>query len=301
MTIENLNCFLILAEELSFTRASKKAHITQAALSRRISSLEVELGVQLFSRNRHTVFLTPTGQELLLQIRPVLEDYDNAICRVQNIAKGVVDVVRVGIGSYEQHLLSPVIQEFVKKHPITQIHFFQYKYRELVEEFNRRHLDLIVSSDQFFELLTGDNLEYLLLHDHPWALILNRKNPLAALDPVPIADLNTQNIITMNRSSLGVLSDLYKGRFTPSRADFVNSCDTKLLLVLANRGVGFVPEFMDLGTYPGIVTRGLSPHYRPRKFFAVFRKDSPNLCASMLAGELYSYYQPTLWMQELPQ
>ena len=95
MTIENLHCFVALAKELNFTKAAQRSHITQAAMSRKISSIEDELGIRLLDRNHHTVSLTLAGQSLFEQIQPLLEDYENTISSVQNIARGVYDSVQV--------------------------------------------------------------------------------------------------------------------------------------------------------------------------------------------------------------
>ena len=52
MTIENLHCFVALSKELNVTKAAQRSHITQAAMSRKISSIEDELGIRLLDRNR---------------------------------------------------------------------------------------------------------------------------------------------------------------------------------------------------------------------------------------------------------
>ena len=301
MTIENLRCFVALAKELNFTKAAQRSHITQAAMSRKISSLEDELGIRLLDRNRHTVSLTLAGQYLFESIQTILEDYENTISRVQNIAHGVYDSVQVGIGIYEHQLLAPVMELFLKENPIAQINFVQYKYRELIEQFNRRNLDLIISSDQYFDLITVDNIEKILIHNHPWVLALNKNNPLSQQNSISLSSLSTQNIITMYRNSISALTTTFKGRFQPNSADYVNSHETKLLLINANRGVGFIPEFVDVHTYPGIVTRHLSPYYRPRCFYVIIRKDSPNICAHRLAELLCEYYRPSLWMRNLSE
>lgn len=294
MTIENLRCFLALADELSFTKAARKTHITQATMSRKINTIESELGIQLLNRSRHSVTLTPIGRELSELIRPILDDYDSAISRVQNLSKGVSDIVRVGIGLYENQLLFPVMQKFLKEDPISQLDLVQFKYRELAEEFNRNHLDMIVSSDQFFDLLTVDDAEKILLHNRPWVLALNRNNPLAENETIDLSSLQSQNIITMNVNSLLTLGNCYRGHFRPSSADYVNSYETKLLLINGDRGVGFLPEFVNVSTYPDIVTRPLMPIYRPRLFYAVYRRSNPNQYAHRLAQILYEYYSPTL-------
>ena len=57
MNLENMKCFISLAECLNFTRAADKEHITQTSMSRKISSLEEELNVRLFYRDNHSVVL----------------------------------------------------------------------------------------------------------------------------------------------------------------------------------------------------------------------------------------------------
>ena len=53
MNLENMKCFISLAECLNFTRAADKEHITQTSMSRKISSMEEELNVRLFYRDNH--------------------------------------------------------------------------------------------------------------------------------------------------------------------------------------------------------------------------------------------------------
>ena len=58
MDLQNIRYFLGLAKELHFWNTAEKMFVTQSALSRRIKSLEDEIGVQLFERDKRNVKLT---------------------------------------------------------------------------------------------------------------------------------------------------------------------------------------------------------------------------------------------------
>ena len=64
MNSNSLHYFNVLAEELHFSKAAQKLHITQPPLSRAIRQLEEELDVRLFERNRRNVMLTSAGEYL---------------------------------------------------------------------------------------------------------------------------------------------------------------------------------------------------------------------------------------------
>lgn len=71
--LEALQSFVVLADELHFTRAARRLYLTQPGLSRRISLLERQLGVELLERTTRAVALTRTGELLLPHARAMLE------------------------------------------------------------------------------------------------------------------------------------------------------------------------------------------------------------------------------------
>ena len=66
MELRQLACFVAAAEELNFSRAADRMHISQPPFSRQIANLERELGARLLERSSRTVSLTPAGANLLL-------------------------------------------------------------------------------------------------------------------------------------------------------------------------------------------------------------------------------------------
>ena len=79
MDFQKIESFLALAETLSFTKASNTVFKSQSVLSRQIVSMEEELGIQLFTRTKRRVELTPAGKALVPGLKKVMELYDSVI------------------------------------------------------------------------------------------------------------------------------------------------------------------------------------------------------------------------------
>ena len=78
MELRQLRSFVAVAEELHFRRAADRLHLAQPSVSQQIRTLEAELGVQLFERNRRGAMLTPAGAALLGEARELLSRADRA-------------------------------------------------------------------------------------------------------------------------------------------------------------------------------------------------------------------------------
>lgn len=96
MELRHLECFLAVAEELSFTRASRRLHVVQSGVSSSIQALERELGAVLFDRDRHRVALTDAGQALLPEARATLAAAQAARDAVGEARGGLRGTVTVG-------------------------------------------------------------------------------------------------------------------------------------------------------------------------------------------------------------
>ncbi len=77
--LRDLRYFAAVAEELSFTRAAGRLHLSQPALSKQIRGLEVTLRAQLSRRDRRQVELTAAGTALYKVARGLLRDWDDGL------------------------------------------------------------------------------------------------------------------------------------------------------------------------------------------------------------------------------
>jgi DNA-binding transcriptional LysR family regulator len=96
MELRHLQYFVAVAEELSFTRASKRLHVVQSGVSAAIRSLERELGTALFDRSPQHVALSDAGEALLPRARATLDAAQTARDAVEGVRGGVRGTLTVG-------------------------------------------------------------------------------------------------------------------------------------------------------------------------------------------------------------
>src|SRR5262249_38016702 len=116
--LRDLRYFLAVAEELHFTRAAERLHISQPALSKQIRALERGLGFPLLIRDHRSVSLTAAGEELLGPARDLLAAWDGALQRARRRAREAAAVLRVGFHtSVAGHLYRDAAAAFSAAHP----------------------------------------------------------------------------------------------------------------------------------------------------------------------------------------
>ncbi|WP_405490812.1 LysR family transcriptional regulator [Nocardia sp. NBC_00511] len=92
----SLRYFLVLAQELNFTRAAARIGIAQPALSARMRRLEAELGTSLLVRNTRSVELTTAGAALAESAPPALAALDRAWHTARSAGAGELGTMRIG-------------------------------------------------------------------------------------------------------------------------------------------------------------------------------------------------------------
>ena len=122
MELYQLEHFVAVVEEHSFTRAAERVLRTQGAVSVSIRKLEEELGVSLMVRDSHECALTEAGQALLAYARPIIELRDKmrrAMSDYRSLAAG-----RVSIASHEsaaEYLLTAPLAAFSTRYPAIRL------------------------------------------------------------------------------------------------------------------------------------------------------------------------------------
>ncbi|MDR0769875.1 MAG: LysR family transcriptional regulator [Burkholderiales bacterium] len=113
-----LAAFVAVTEHGSFSRAAEQLHLTQSAVSKRISTLEDLLGVTLFDRLGRTVVLTEAGRVLLPRAQQLLRDIGDSRRALANLSGQVSGTLSIATSHHiGLHRLPPVLREFIEAWP----------------------------------------------------------------------------------------------------------------------------------------------------------------------------------------
>lgn len=194
-----LSAFLEVARSASFSQAAEQLHLTQPAVSKRISGLEESLGVSLFDRVGRQVSLTEAGRALLPRAQQLLLDLEDMKRAVGNLSGPVTGTLKVGTSHHiGLHRLPPALRAF------------STQYRQV-----RLDLRFIDSEEAYDAVLAGDlelgivtlppvpdaRLVAREIWPDPLAFIAGREHPLAQQAQVSLADLTRHPAILPSSST----------------------------------------------------------------------------------------------------
>ncbi|MDQ0808711.1 DNA-binding transcriptional LysR family regulator [Streptomyces sp. B3I7] len=122
MELRQLECFIAVAEESSFTRAAARLHVVQSAVSATIAALEGELHSRLLERSSRRVSLTDAGRALLPKARAALDAVRDARDAVDEVNGGVRGTLTVGTLSFLGVIDLPALMgRFHREHPAVSV------------------------------------------------------------------------------------------------------------------------------------------------------------------------------------
>lgn len=181
LEIRLLRYFVVVAEELHFSRAAQRLFIAQQALSRDIRRLEDRLGVRLLDRTTRRVELTASGQKLLIRARELVSLHDLTVLELRGYAPSMtVDVVGPGLTPAlvlaAARRNAPELEFFVRFHTGTEA---------AVPLLLAERLDVTFGRNPG----PAEGLRQRVVRYEPLAVLLPEDNPLAELPAVPLEAL----------------------------------------------------------------------------------------------------------------
>jgi DNA-binding transcriptional LysR family regulator len=184
--LRHLRSFVVLAEELNFTRAAARLHLAQQALSAQMKQLEQRLGAQLFARTTRSVELTPGGRALMERVPALLAGLDDALDAARSAARGETGHLTVGLLAAAPLDLTPrVLREFSRRRPAAAVTVRNVPFTDPSGGVRSGETDVAIVWLPF----ATDGLEVEVLLEEARVAVLPADHPLAAQTEVRAADL----------------------------------------------------------------------------------------------------------------
>jgi LysR family cyn operon transcriptional activator len=159
MDLRGLQCFVGVAEDLSFSRAADRLEISQPALSRQIKRLEGELGARLFDRVARRVALTVAGEDLLARARALLQDAESLRTRARDVSGGSSGVLRVGATPQTlESLVSQLLTRYRRVCPKVEVQLVEAGAASLLEQIDHGLVNVAIAGLPRGTLLRGRGL-----------------------------------------------------------------------------------------------------------------------------------------------
>lgn len=116
--LSDLEVFLAVAEERSFTRAARKLGTSQSAVSQIVRRLEASMGLQLLTRNTRSVTATEAGDKLVQTLRPAFDEIDGRIAALSALREKPSGTIRITTSRHAaETVLWPRLAPFLRDYP----------------------------------------------------------------------------------------------------------------------------------------------------------------------------------------
>jgi len=263
MKLRQLQFFIAVAEELSFSRAAIKLHVAQPSLSTQIKVLEDEVGARLFERDKRHVSLTPAGRRFQNRVATLLSLADSAKTEARSTERGQLGTIDLGYTAMSMFstALPHAIRRFRRQEPNVVVTLRELTSLEQLHELGERTLDVGVLRK--VDVSAPKGISIIEWYRTPLVVAIPKDHPRAASSSLSLADLKNEAFIMYpRRAGTGIywqVMDLCTtAGFRPRVVREVLESSTIIGLVAAGVGIAIVPADMNSIQFSGVVYRRIT-------------------------------------------
>ncbi|WP_028921328.1 LysR substrate-binding domain-containing protein [Pseudonocardia acaciae] len=238
MELRQLEYFVAVAEEASFTRAAARLHVAQPGVSAQVRQLERELAQPLLDRSGRSVRLTEVGAAAMPYARAALAavaDLRHAVEEHTGLLRGRVSVGMLASSS-SGYDLARLLAGFHDRHPAVEMTLSEASSDQLVEALGAGRMDAAVIAPG---VTAPTGLETLTVADEPLAAAVGHRDALADRDTITLAELRDRPLVSFPHSvgTRALIDDACASAGFRPRIAFEAS-DPNVLAELAASGLG---------------------------------------------------------------
>jgi DNA-binding transcriptional LysR family regulator len=278
-------CYFLVVTEAgnNFTRAAEYLHIDQPPLGQRIRSLEKKLKIELFDRRRRPLQLTAAGKVFLEETKLALTTLDRAITRAQQVDRGEIGFLSIGIASSISNTLLPdILRTFRSRFSQIQLELLELTAERQLEELAAGRLN--VGFEAIANVRESDNsLNVLPIMEESLVVAMPHLHPLVFQQQLCLRDLVNEKLILPSIDEFPFYKQFIyycqQAGFEPKivRDVQANWLVTILSLVVAEVGLAILPSNVQNLQRRGVVYRSIEDPNLCRQISAIWRKDDSSV------------------------
>ncbi|HET7634614.1 MAG TPA: LysR family transcriptional regulator [Burkholderiales bacterium] len=278
MDFRRLRYFIAVAEELSFSAAARRLHVSQPPLSMQIRAMEEELDVTLFDRTKRRIALTESGRVFLAEARAALDRLERAKGLARLAKQGEVGTLRLAFtGSVPMADPFPrLVHAFRTRCPAASIHFAHRSTGQQLQSLAALDIDVgFMRPSPLFEP-PSNLVVHDLWHDRLKIVVPKEHRLARKRRAVSMEALSEESFILFPRRLACGLHDyvmaLCNGAgFVPRVVQEAGEGATILGLVAAGVGVSVLPESYAKVCIPGVVYMNIASKNASSRLILAYR------------------------------
>ncbi|MES2532101.1 MAG: LysR substrate-binding domain-containing protein [Pseudomonadota bacterium] len=198
ISLRQLRVFLAAAQQRNFSRAGEAVGLTQPAVSRSILELESQLGLKLLDRTTREVVLTEAGQSLSVRLERVLDELDQTLLDVKNMASAHRGRVRVASSpTLSANLMPACIAACATQEPDIQLVLLDRIQQDVLDSVRGGEVDFGV----VIEPSSTDDLHCETILQDPFVLVVPHDHALAQRQSVDWSTLDGEALVLLDHAS----------------------------------------------------------------------------------------------------
>lgn len=237
-----LKLFVAIADERSLTKAAEREHLALAAVSKRVSDLENQLGIALLYRQPKGVELTPAGHALLHHARNMMDNLAQMNADLSEFSEGVKGHVRIHANtSAVIEFLPEDLSAFTRLHPQVKIDLEERVSSEAIRAVREGLTDIGI----FAGHVPADELQVFNYRHDRLVLVTPRAHPLAERSRISLHEAVSYDFIGLQQDASlhGLLQQAARHLGTPLRLRIqVRSFEAICRMIHTGMGIGILPE-----------------------------------------------------------
>ena len=241
MNIEQLKYFLAVANNNTFLEAADEMNISQSSLSKQLSKLENEIGVELIDRSKRKAGITDAGKIFALDADEILKQYQVMLSHMQDFKKNH-GIFRIGsLAFLGQYGLNFKLADFEKNHSEYNLIIEDVEEDILLEGFKNGNYDAIIGRTLPSNISCGYSEK---LADDELVAVMRKSHPLASKKVIKLSEIISMPLyLTKTYTSIyKICTQLFnENNLTPSKV-FTSRSETIISMIFTQNAIGLLPR-----------------------------------------------------------